>query len=74
MAELVSDERARSVLKNELERRGIGYRDLARRLNRMGLPISAQEVTDTITAGDFPASFMVQCFEAMDAPVIHLDF
>jgi len=74
MVGVISDERARNLLKGELERRGIGYRDLAERLNRMGLSTSEREVADTIATGDFPASFMVHCFEAMGAPVIHLDF
>ena len=74
MTGVVSDERARSLLKGELERRGIGYRDLAERLNRMGLSTSEREVADAIAAGDFPATFMVQCFEAMGAPVINLDY
>lgn len=74
MAGLGSNKSARSMLQSELERRGIGCRDLAERLNRMGLPISEQEVMDTMAAGDFPASFMAQCFEAIGAPVIHLDF
>jgi hypothetical protein len=74
MAGVVSNDRARNLLKEELQRRGIGYRDLAQRLTRMGLPTSEQEVAAAIAAGDFPATFMVQCFEAMGAPVISLDY
>jgi hypothetical protein len=74
MAGVVWDGRARNLLKGELDRRGIGYRDLAERLSRMGLSISEHEVAAAIAAGDFPATFMVQCFEAMGAPVISLDY
>jgi hypothetical protein len=74
MAGAIWDDRARILLKAELDRRGIGYRDLAERLSRMGLSISEREVADTIAAGGFPAAFMVQCFEAMGAPVISLDY
>jgi hypothetical protein len=71
---IVWDERARDLLKGELQRRGIGYHDLAERLKLMGLPTTEGEVTQTIDAGDFPATFLVQCFEAMGAPVIHLNY
>jgi hypothetical protein len=71
---VVPDARARDLLKNELQRRGIGYRDLAERLALMGLPTSEREVTEAIDTGDVPATFLAQCFEAMGAPVIHLDY
>jgi hypothetical protein len=74
MAEVEWAARAGGLLRGELRRRGIADRELAHRLTLMGLPTTERDVTATIDGGVFPATFLVQCFEAMGAPVIHLDF
>ena len=74
MAEVDWTERAGGLLRGELKRRGVNDRELAQRLTRMGLPTTEHELTATIDGGVFPATFLVQCFEAMGAPVIHLDY
>ena len=74
MAEVDWTERAGGLLRGELKRRRIGDRELAQLLTRMGLPTTERDLTATIDAGAFSATFLVQCFEAMGAPVINLDY
>jgi hypothetical protein len=63
-----------ALLKGELQRRGVTPRGLAERLARMGLPETEQELEALISQGEFTTGFFVQCFEAIGAPVITLDF
>lgn len=65
---------AAALLKSELQRRKVSYRELASLLTRMGVPHTEREVTDRIEGGDFTAAFFAQCCEAIGAPAIHLDY
>ncbi len=64
----------RNLLKAELARRLIDYAELARLFDLQGLTYSQAEVTDLIERGPLSATFVTQCFEAIGAPVVHLDF
>jgi hypothetical protein len=64
--------KAKNILKAELRRKGVGYRDLAQMLSDMGTEISEQGVANKISRGGFSASFMVQCFEAIGEREIRL--
>lgn len=57
--------KAKNILKAELKRKGVGYRELAEKLSEMGTEIGEQGVANKISRGGFSASFMVQCFEAI---------
>jgi hypothetical protein len=72
MAEPTDD--VRSLLKGELARRGVDYPELARLLELQGLSLTAGEVRDQVEDGALTAAFVTQCFEAVGAPVVHLDF
>ncbi len=64
--------KAKNVLKAELKRKGIGYRELADKLTAMGTPITEQGVNNKISRGGFSAAFFVQCFEAAGEREIRL--
>lgn len=53
------------LLKAELKRRNIGYRELAERLGAMGVHDSERNIANKISRGGFTAVFLVQCLEAI---------
>jgi len=64
--------KAKNILKAELKRKGVGYRELSEKLTDMGTEIGEQGVANKISRGGFSASFMVQCFEAIGEREIRL--
>lgn len=74
MAEVDWSEQASGLLRRELARRKVDYRELATLLTGMGLPHTEHEVTAEIEGGAFSAAFFVQCLEAVGAPVVRLDY
>lgn len=63
----------KGLLKGELKRRGIGYRELAERLTAMGVPESERNLANKISRGGFTATFLVQCLTAIGATSLRLD-
>lgn len=66
-------DRVKGLLKAELKRRNIGYRELAERLNGLGVEETDRNIANKISRGGFSAVFLVQCLEAMGAKEIRLD-
>ena len=66
------EERAKNLLKGELKRRGVGYRDLAEKLTAMGGQETERNIANKISRGGFTAAFLVQCLEAIGAKGMHL--
>jgi len=64
--------KAKNILKAELKRRNMGYRELSETLSAMGTEIGEQGVANKISRGGFSASFMIQCFEAIGEKEIRL--
>jgi Domain of unknown function (DUF6471) len=60
-------------LKAVLTRRDISYKDLAERLQRIGITDNEQNISNKISAGGFSATFLFQCMEAIGCRTIHLD-
>lgn len=65
-------ERAKGILKAELKRRNVSYRDLAERLEAMGIEESDRNIANKISRGGFTAVFFLQCMEAIGARTIQL--
>jgi hypothetical protein len=65
--------RVKGLLKAELKRRNVGYRELAEKLTAMGVPESESNIKNKISRGGFTAVFLIQCFEAVGANQIRLD-
>ena len=64
--------RVKGLLKGELKRRGIGYRDLSERLAALGIQESEQNIANKISRGGFSAVFLVQCLDAIGCRTVSL--
>ena len=58
-------EHAKGLLKAELKRRNVSYRELAERLTRMGVPESERNIANKISRGGFTATFLLQSLRAI---------
>jgi hypothetical protein len=65
--------RVRGLLKAELARRDIPYRELVDRLGAIGVKESEQNVANKLSRGTFTAAFMVQCLVAIGCRSLRLD-
>ena len=54
-------DRVKGILKAELKRRNISYRQLAQRLEAMGIHETERNINNKISRGGFTAVFFVQC-------------
>jgi uncharacterized protein CbrC (UPF0167 family) len=63
---------ARNLLKAELKRYGLTYKDLAQRLTDNGTPDSAENLANKISRGGFSAAFLFQCLSAIGCQNIEL--
>ena len=66
-------ERTKGILKAELKRKGLSYRDLAERLSAIGVRESETNIKNKISRGGFTAVFLLQCLTAIGAKDIRLD-
>jgi 3-mercaptopyruvate sulfurtransferase SseA len=64
--------RVKGLLKAELKRRNLGYRELAERLRALGVEETDRNIANKISRGGFSAVFLMQCLEAMGAKEISL--
>ena len=65
--------RVKGMLRAELKRRNVGYRELAEKLTAMGIPESERNIANKISRGGFTAVFLVQCLVTIGAKEIRLD-
>lgn len=65
--------RVKGLLKAELKRRNVSYRQLAEKLTEMGIPETELNIKNKISRGGFTAVFMVQCLVAIGCNAINLD-
>jgi len=67
---MVTDEvwqaKVRNLLKGELSKRGIRYRELVERLAGIGVKETEANITKKFHRGGFSAVFMLQVLEAID--------
>lgn len=66
-------EEAKAVLKAELKRRNVSYRDLAEKLTAMGIPETDRNIANKISRGGFTAAFFLQCLTAIGCTVLRLE-
>jgi len=64
---------AKGIIRGELKRRNLGYKDLAERLALIGINDTERNVANKIARGGFTAAFFLQCMEAIGVAAIHLD-
>ena len=65
-------DRVKGMLKAELKRRNVGYRELAEKLTAMGQPDTELNIKNKISRGGFTAVFFVQCLEAIGCTTLRL--
>jgi hypothetical protein len=66
-------EKARRFLKAELKRAGIGYKELASRLNEHGLEETEASITSKLARGTFAVTFFLACLAVLGLTGIELD-
>jgi 3-mercaptopyruvate sulfurtransferase SseA len=66
-------ERVKGILKAELKRRNIGYRELAEKLAPLGIHETERNIANKISRGGFTAAFFVQCLKAVGCENLRLD-
>ena len=66
-------ERVKRLLKAELTRRDVSYKDLAERLEHIGITDNERNISNKISTGGFSAVWFFQCMEAIGCRTIHLD-
>ena len=66
-------ERTKGILKAELKRKGLSYRDLAERLSAMGVPETETNIKNKISRGGFTAVFFLQCLKAIGVSTLRID-
>ena len=69
----VWQERTKGILKAELKRRSLGYRDLAEKLTAIGIPETERNIANKISRGGFTAVFFLQCLSAIGCTVLRLE-
>lgn len=66
------EEKAKNLLKSELKRRGIGYRELAEKLTARGAAETERNLANKISRGGFSAAFLLQCLDVIGAKQIDI--
>jgi hypothetical protein len=64
--------RVKNLLKAELKRRDVSYKDLVAKLAALGIKETEQNLRTKISRGGFTAVFFFQCMEAIGAKTIRL--
>jgi hypothetical protein len=64
---------AKQIIRSELKRRELSYKDLAERMEAIGLTVNERTIANKIARGGFTAAFFLQCMEAIGAHTIHLN-
>ncbi|GAB4151091.1 MAG: hypothetical protein Tsb0016_23100 [Sphingomonadales bacterium] len=65
-------DRVKGILKAELKRRNVSYRQLAERLGELGIAETEANIKNKISRGGFTAVFFVQCLVAIGAQNVRI--
>lgn len=63
----------KNILKAELKRKGVSYRELAERLGEIGVHESERNIANKISRGGFSAVFFVQCLNVIGSKQLTLE-
>jgi hypothetical protein len=67
------EQRVKGLLKAELKKKGLGYRELAEKLGALGIPETERNIANKISRGGFTAVFFVQCLVAVGCVTLRLE-
>jgi len=65
--------RVSRFLKAELKRAGVGYKELAERLNKHGLEETETSITGKLSRGTFAATFFLACLAVLELDGVRLE-
>ena len=65
--------KASRYLKGRLKQAGIGYKELAERLNKHGMEETETSITGKLARGTFAASFFLACLAVLEMEGIRLE-
>jgi 3-mercaptopyruvate sulfurtransferase SseA len=65
-------DRVKGLLKSELKRRGVSYKQLAEKLAELGIDENDRNIANKLARGGFSAVFLVQCLSAIGCDTVHL--
>lgn len=63
----------KGILKAELKRRNVSYRELADRLEQYGVKESERNIANKIARGSFTAVFFLQCLTAIGCASVSIN-
>jgi len=64
--------RVKGILKAELKRRHMTYRDLSEKLREIGVEDTERNISNKIARGSFTAAFFIQCLDAIGCRSVQL--
>ena len=64
--------KAKNMIKAELQRKGVDYIQLAKKLNDMGVNENQMNIANKINRGTFNFTFALQVFEALNMETLRL--
>ena len=62
----------KGLLKSELKKKDIGYKELSTRLKSIGVKESPENIANKISRGKFSMIFFIQCMEAIHTNTIRI--
>lgn len=65
--------RVNGLLKGELKRRNVSYRELVEKLAPLGVKETERNLANKISRGSYTAVFFVQCLVAIGCTTLRLD-
>lgn len=65
--------KAKNILKAELKRKGMTYRQLSEKLGEMGIHETERNLNNKISRGGFTAAFFLQSLEAIGVNRLELE-
>ena len=73
MADKEWQDRVKGILKAELKRRNVSYKQLSEKLDALGISETELNIKNKISRGGFTAVFFVQCLVAIGAHTLRLE-
>lgn len=65
--------KVKGLLKSELKRRNVSYKQLADKLEALGIRETERNINNKISRGGFTAAFFIQCLVAIGCQTIRID-